>query len=415
MKQISDFNFLPYGYHFIDEEDEKAVIASLRSGSLTQGSGVSNFEHNFAKSVGSKYAVAVSSATAGLHISCLAAGLGPGSLALTSSNTFVATPNAVLYTGAKPVFLDIDLTSLNMDLEKVAAYLRKTKVDAVLPVHFAGVAFGMQYLKSLAEENKFTIIEDAAHALGATYETGELVGSCKYSDMTVFSLHPVKGVTAGEGGVVTTNSEKLYRSLLQYRSHGICKGNFMFPGISDKNSDVLKNISEAFDEDNELKPWYYEMQNLGFNYRITDFQCALANSQLSKLNAFKKRRKQIAERYDAFFGNSKIIQTYQSSFRDISSFHLYVVSIDFAGLNISRSKFMNKLREQNIGSQVHYIPPPMQPYYRENLKTNMKDFPTVFQYYNKCLSIPMYFGLTDRQIDFVSQTIEKVLFELSKE
>lgn len=412
MQPKSEFNFLPYGFHFLDDDDIQAVVNSLHSGSLTQGSGVSDFEKQFSKSVGSEYAVAVSSATAGLHIACLASNLGPGDIAITSTNTFVATPNSVLYSGAHPIFADINSNSLNMDLCHLRKLLELKKIKVVLPVHFSGVATDIIQLKQLADEFGFCIIEDAAHALGARYETGEMVGSCKYSDMAVFSLHPVKGVTAGEGGIVTTNCEKTYRKLLQLRSHGICKGNFMFPGISDKNSDILLNPAEAFDQSGELNPWYYEMQNLGFNYRITDFQCALAMSQLKKLDIFLKRRREIAQSYDKIFKNSKFIKPCQQEFRDRSSFHLYVVEIKFTELGIDRANFMNKLRDKNIGTQVHYIPPTMQPFYAKNLKCDIKRTPSAYNYYKCCLSIPMFFGLTDEQVEFVAHTMERLLFDL---
>ena len=402
MKQLKDM--IPYGKHFVDEDDIEAVVEVLRDGWLTQGPKVEEFEKAVANYTGANFAVAVSSGTAGLHLACIVADVKCGTKVVTSANTFVASPNAVLYQGGSPSFCDIDKNSLNMCVMDLERSLKVSNgVDIIMPVHFGGLPCDMQAIKQLSERYKALVIEDASHAFGATYHDGGSVGNCQYSDMTIFSLHPVKGVTSGEGGVITTNSEKLYRRLLRLRSHGICKGNFDLPGISSGHTDILKYPDEALYK-GQLNPWYYEMQELGYNYRITDFQCALALSQMKKFKTFLKRRRAIASAYDDLFSGCKNISIKQLNRRDSSSLHLYVIEINFERIGKHRAEVMRLLKARNVGTQVHYIPVPLHPYYAE-LGFDIKNYPITREYYNNALSIPIYYGLTDNQTEMVAEEI----------
>ena len=375
---------LPYGRHTLDEEDIKAVVKCLQNGVLTQGSEIEEFEKAIAKRVGAKYAVAVSSGTAGLHLACRVVGLGKADKAITTSMTFVATANSVAYVGAKPIFVDIVPETINLCPQAVTqALVRHPETKAILPVHFGGLACDMAVISRMGWDHGCSIIEDASHALGARYASGEPVGCCKYSDMTVFSFHPVKLIAAGEGGLVTTNNEKYYRSLLRLRSHGI-----------NKLDDRLYVEEEAFTGDN-VNPWYYEMQELGFQYRITDIQSALGRSQLTKLSAFVERRRQLVKWYDKQFADVSNVTPCQVQSRELSSHHLYVLRISFDSIKKSRAELISYLRNAGVGSQVHYLPVPMHPYYR-HLGYTMTDLPAAEQYYRECLSIPLYFDL-DRQ------------------
>jgi len=398
LEQVA-LDVIPYGKHYIDEDDIQAVVDVLRHGMLTQGPKVAEFENTVANYVGAKYAVAVANGTAALHLACIALELGKGDEVITSPNTFVATSNSILYVGAKPIFVDIDKESLNVDFEKMKQVIISSKnIKAIFPVHFAGLPCDMGRIKQLADEFSVAIVEDAAHALGATYDNGNRVGNCQYSDMTIFSFHPVKGVATGEGGMVTTNDKNLYLKLLSLRSHGIIKGNFEFPGVSWLD-DSLVNKGDAL-ENGELKCWYYEMQDLGYNYRITDIQSALAISQMSKIDLFLERRKQIVKRYDQAFESCSKITPLQLHGRNQSSHHIYIVNIDFEGIGLSRHQFMQKLAEQGVGSQVHYIPVVKQPYYQD-MEYDIDNYPVAEEYYQNTLSIPLYYGLSDSDQDLV--------------
>ncbi|MBM4230412.1 MAG: UDP-4-amino-4,6-dideoxy-N-acetyl-beta-L-altrosamine transaminase [Gammaproteobacteria bacterium] len=376
---------IPYGKHFIDEDDVRAVARVLQSGTLTQGPAVDALEAAISSYVGSKYAVAVSSCTAGLHLAAVVAGVKPGSTLVTSPITFVASANAGLYTGGRVEFIDIDPATINMSpncLERVLS--ESSGIRAVVPVHFAGLACDMAVIGALAENADAMVIEDAAHALGARYADGRMVGCCAHSTMTVFSLHPVKAIAAGEGGVITTNDEYVYRKLLRLRSHGINK-------LDDPFLDL-----EASTSNGTVNPWYYEMQELGFHYRITDIQCALALSQLGKIEAFIARRRELVDRYDRAFANMAQCRPAQKSGRDESGHHLYVLRIDFAMLGKSRLEFMQDLRLGGVGTQVHYIPVPAHPHYRR-LGHSPDAFPDSKEYYEQALSLPLFYDLTDNQ------------------
>ena len=387
---------LPYGRHHLDEDDISAVVDVLRHGWLTQGPKVDEFEAALAARVGAKYAVAVSSGTAALHVACMAAGVGKDDTVITSPNTFVASANCALYVGAAPQFSDIDPETLNLDSEKLARRCAGfKKVKAIIPVHFAGLPCDMPAIRKVADRHGSIVIEDAAHALGATYADGRPVGNCAYSDMTVFSFHPVKIIATAEGGMVTTNSAALYQNLLRLRSHGINKGN-----------DPYHYPEHAY-TDGVLNPWYYEMREIGFNYRITDLQCALGLSQLSKLERFLARRRELALRYDESLNAVPHVSRTQVHGRQSSSHHLYVVRVDFEGLGTTRNAFMRALREKDIISQVHYIPVHIHPYYR-NHGHAAATYPNTENYYNQALSLPLYFGLSNEDQDYVVNQVREL-------
>lgn len=390
-------NKIPYGKHYIDEDDIQSVVDVLRNHPLTQGPKIEEFEHVVADYVGAKYAVAVSSGTAALHLACLAAGVGAGDNVVTSPNTFVASANCALYVGAKPDFADIDPETLNISPDALAQKCEMLgTVKAIVPVHFGGLPCNMPAIAKIAQHYDSYVIEDASHALGATYPDGGRVGNCAYSDMTVFSFHPVKIIAAGEGGMITTNDIDLYRKLLRFRSHGI-----------NKLDDQFQSLDEAF-HNGGVNPWYYEMLDLGYNYRITDIQAALALSQFKKLEQFLSRRREIAYRYDAKFKANSYLVPAQLVQREHNAHHLYVVRIKFDQLNISRRDFMNKLIERGIICQVHYIPVHLQPYYRQ-FGYKRGDYPVAEAYYDEALSLPEFYSLSSEDQLRVIATIEEVI------
>jgi UDP-4-amino-4,6-dideoxy-N-acetyl-beta-L-altrosamine transaminase len=382
-------NTISYGRQHIDDDDIQAVVDCLRCVALTQGPMVTAFENAVASYVGAKFAVAVSSGTAALHIAALAAGVGPSNSLLTSPITFVATSNAAVYAGGTPIFADIDSQTINISIAEVVNKLKQhPEIRVVSPVHFAGLPCDMSALKKIVDRAGAVIVEDAAHALGSQYPDGSYVGNCRYSLMTVFSFHPVKSITTGEGGLITTNDEATYRRLLRLRSHGI-----------NKEADTYQ-LPENAQTDGVPNPWYYEMQELGFHYRITDIQCALGLSQLRKLDAFVSRRRALAGRYDAAFAGSKLFKPAQTVGRDRSAHHLYPVRINFAAAGTTRAVFMGELRRRGVISQVHYIPVTMQPFY-QRLGCDNADYPQANAYYAEALSLPLYVDLTDLQQDSV--------------
>lgn len=389
---------IPYGRHHIDEEDIQAVVSILKSGVLSQGPAIEAFEKAIALSVGVKFAVAVSSATAGLHIAATAAGVTQNTTLITSPITFVASANAGLYNGASVAFADTEAETVNMNPESLKKVLDENpNTRAIVPVHFGGLPCNMPAIKALADQTKAVIIEDAAHALGATYPSGEKVGSCRYSLMTVFSFHPVKAIAAGEGGMITTNDEKIYRELIRLRSHGINKLDDSFQVPEQAYTDGVQNS------------WYYEMQELGYHYRITDIQAGLALSQFKKLDKFIARRIELVKRYDAAFANMKNLRPAQpTENRNISGHHLYILRIDYDAIKLSRNELMKELRKRDIGSQVHYIPVPAQPFYRR-LGFKPEDYPNANSFYNEALSIPLFYDLSDDQQDLVINSIKALV------
>ncbi len=388
---------IPYGKQQIDENDIQSVVDCLSSSFLTQGPLIPQFEQSVAEYVGARFAVAVSSGTAALHIAALAAGLKPGDALLTSPITFVATSNAALYAGGSPLFADVDPGTINISPAAVENMLEiNPRIKIISPVHFSGLPCDMHTIKKLADAAGAVIVEDAAHALGSRYDDGSAVGSCKYSLMTVFSFHPVKSITTGEGGLITTNDEAIYRRLLRLRSHGINKeaDTFQVP-----ENALTKGVSN---------PWYYEMQELGFHYRITDIQCALGLSQLKKLDSYLSRRLELVKRYDLAFADSDLIKPAQAAGRNQSAHHLYPVRINFEAAGLTRAMFMGELRRQGVITQVHYIPVTMQPFY-QRLGFVTDDYPHAKSYYAQALSLPLYVDLTDAQQDSVIALVLELL------
>ncbi len=376
--------YIPYAKQTIDKSDIDAVVKVLKSDWITQGSVIQEFEKAICEYVGVKYAVAVSSGTAALHIACLASGIKKSDEVITSPITFVTSANCILYCGGKPIFADIQEDTLNIDPEKIKEKItRRTK--ALIPVHFAGHPCDLKEIKHIAQKHNLSIIEDAAHALGAEYKNRK-VGSCKYSDMTVFSFHPVKHITSGEGGVVTTNRKDLYEKLLLLRTHGITKDKRKLKGWNG--------------------PWYYEQHLLGFNYRITDFQCALGLSQLKKLDVFLKKRRQLADFYNKEFSDLNEITLPVERPTVNSAWHIYPIRIRNSS---QRKRIFNALLDSNIGVQVHYIPVHLQPYYRDNFGYKENDYPKAENYYKETITIPLYPGMKAAEIKYVVKTLKKLL------
>jgi perosamine synthetase len=369
---------IPYGRQKINFFDVISVVKQVSFNSLTQGTKIAEFEEQVANYVGAKFAVAVSSATAGLHLAVLALELPKRSDVITSPISFVASSNAVLYSGHNPIFIDIERDTVNIDICKVEQELESNgNVRAVIPVHFAGLPCDMTRLKKACETRGIGIIEDAAHALGAAYADGKKVGSCENSDMTVFSFHPVKSITTGEGGMITTNSEYLYKKLLRLRSHGINKLNDPFESNIQSMTDGVTN------------PWYYEMQELGFNYRLTEIQAALGVSQMKRLDNFIQRRSSRVSWYRKALSSLPYVKPAQIYTEMSSAHHIFPIRIDFSKLKTSKAKLILLLKEKGIGSQVHYIPIPLHPFY-QRLGFSFETIPEAMSYYQEALTIPLY-------------------------
>lgn len=375
-----------YGKQSINEDDIKAVADVLRSPFITQGPQVEAFEKALCDYTGARHCVVVSNGTAALHISVLALGLPAGSEGITTPMTFSASANAMLYGCIKPVFADIDPVTHCLDPKKAEEKLT-ARTRLMTPVHYAGRTCDMAALKGLADQHGLNVIEDAAHAIGSSYPCGAKVGSCKYADLTIFSFHPVKTITTGEGGAVLTNDRALYERLILFRSHGITK----VPSLLEQNPG----------------PWYYEMQELGFNYRMTDFQAALGISQLRRLDSFAARRRAIAHRYNEAFRSLPHFRTPSSIGNHSLCFHLYTACIDFAAIGKSRPEYMQELRNCGVGTQVHYIPVHLLPYYRKNLGFKRGDYPLAEAFYEQELSLPLYPDLTVDEVEKVIAAVFK--------
>ncbi len=370
---------IPYGRQIIDEEDIQAVVDVLRSDYLTTGPKIAEFEKSVADYVGAKYAVAVSNGTAALHAACFAAGIGAGDEVITTPITFAASANCVLYCGGKPVFADIDPQTYNIDVEDIKRKIT-ARTKAIIPVHLAGQPCEMDAIHKIAEEYHLTVIEDGAHALGSVYK-GKKIGAL--SDMTTFSFHPVKPITTGEGGMVVTDDDELYQKLVLFRSHGITRD------------------ASLLNEDGG--PWFYQQLELGYNYRITDVQCALGCSQMKKLQRFIGRRRELASRYDeALKDCPHLILPYQLPQTD-SGYHLYIIQVT----DCDRRQVFEELRAKGVGVNVHYIPVYYHPYYREH---GYEDVccPHAEQLYQRMISIPLHAGMTDAQQDYVIQCIKEI-------
>ena len=383
---------MPYSRQDIGEADIQAVVDVLHSEWITQGPSIKRFETDVANYCGVRFAVAVSSGTAALHLACLVCGLKPGDMHWTSPNTFVASANCALYCGASVDFVDIDPKTYQLStqlLEQKLELAAKTgRLPRVLvPVHFAGQPCEMGEIARLSKHYGFFVIEDAAHAIGSRYRNSK-IGACTYSDLTVFSFHPVKIVTTGEGGMVLTNRQDFYEMLLRLRAHGITR-----------DSDQMEGPSHG--------PWYYQQIELGYNYRMTDFQAALGTSQMQKLDQFVSRRHCIAERYNLALQKLPLILPWQHP-DSYSSFHLYVIRLKPNEISKTHRQIFEELRSQGIGVNLHYIPVHMHPYY-QRLGFKKGDFPQAEQYYQEAISLPMYSALSDEDQDRVISVLEKTV------
>jgi UDP-4-amino-4,6-dideoxy-N-acetyl-beta-L-altrosamine transaminase len=394
---------IPYGKQNITLEDVIAVTEALQADFLTQGPIILEFENAFAKYVGAKYAVAVSNGTAALHICTLSLEVKPGQKVITTPITFVATANCVRYCGGEVVFSDINTETFLLDINEVRKLLEaspKGTYAGIIPVDFAGLPVNMEAFRQLADEYGIWIIEDACHAPGGYFTDSNGVkqncGNGAYADLAIFSFHPVKHIACGEGGMVTTNDEKLYQKLLKFRSHGIVKD-----GTNYLNSPHLANALQSEDVISTYPEWYMEMQELGYNYRLTDFQAALGISQLKRAGEGIEKRKAIAKKYDQVFQahskiKSRLYELNKTSFSH--AYHLYVIEAE------DRLGLFNYLRSKDIVVQIHYIPSHLMPYYKQ-FGWMLGDFPNAEAYYVKCLSLPIYPSLTQEEQDYVIHTI----------
>ena len=394
---------LPYSRQFIDEDDIEAVVKTLRSDWLTTGPQVEEFEKKFARDVDADYAIACSSGTAALHLLYVANNIGQGDSVIIPAMTFLATANAVRYSGAEVIFSDVDPDTGLMNASHFKDAINRStnkKVKAICPVHLNGQCVD---LSSFCNEiDKIIVFEDACHSLGAfrLSRSGQKfrVGSCSLSKATMFSTHAVKAITTGEGGIITTNDENLALRLKKLRSHGVVRD-------KDLGNDELINLDE---ESNFKQPWYYEMRELGFNYRLSDIHCALGISQLKKLKYFIDRRNSLRKRYESYLKClGKYVQPIKLAHNCTPAWHLSVALIDFDALGVPRAEVINKLRLLGIGTQVHYIPVHQQPYYKD--RYGILELPGASAYYSKCLSLPLWPAMESEDVDFVMESLAKIL------
>lgn len=394
---------IPYGRQLIDKQDTEAVIRALQSDFLTCGPEVEAFEREFADFVGSKHAVAVCNATAALHLAMLAARIGPGDRVVTSPNTFLASANCAAFVGATPDFCDIDPVSYNISPSQLKAEW-KPDTKAVVAVDYAGQPAHLPEIAKIARSHGAVVIEDACHGVGGEFTFDQArwkVGGHPWADMTTFSFHPVKTITSGEGGMLVTNNDEYARSARLLRSHGIERDASKFVGFGSEEPGIA-----------EQGQWVYEMQELGYNFRITDIQCALGRSQLSKLPRFVDRRLQIVEQYNQTLSDLEWLQTPQTAAwlgkQHRISWHLYTVLIDFSSISKTRIEVMNELRSKGVGTQVLYIPVHLQPWYRSTFGYKPGQFPVAENYYTRALSLPLYPAMTDADVEAVVRAVRSL-------
>jgi len=383
-------NFLPYGRQWIDSNDIKAVTDVLKSDWITQGPKISEFEKIISKYCKAKYAVAFSSGTAALHGATVAAGVAKGDEIITSPITFAADGNCAIYQGGKVKFADIKKDTYHIDPNQIKKQISK-KTKAIIPIDYAGQPCDIDEINQIAQDNGLIVIQDACHSLGAEYKNKKVGG---LADLTVLSFHPVKHITTGEGGMALTNSKEFYEILSNFRTHGITKD----PKKLQKNQGA----------------WYYEMQSLGYNYRITDFQCALGISQFKKLDKFiEKRRKTIAKYNKAFQSVKEIITPFEKE-NVKSAYHLYIIQLNLEKLKVGREKIFDSLRAENIGVHVHYIPVHLQPYYQEKFGYKKGDFPAAENFYERAITLPVFPKMNDDDANDVINAVKKVISYYSK-
>lgn len=379
-------SFIPYARQSIDKKDIDAVIEVLKSDYLTTGPKIKEFEEALASVTGTGYSVAFSSGTAALHAACFVSGVAEGDEIITSAMTFAASANCAFYVGAKPVFADIDPVTYNIDVKDIEKKITN-RTKAIIPVHYTGQPCQMDKIVQLAKEHNLTIIQDASHALGAEYKNKKIA---QYGDMTIYSFHPVKHITSGEGGAIATNDYELYQKLLQFRVHGITR-----------EKDRMSEYHGG---------WYYEQQFLGYNYRITDIQTVLGLSQLKRLDEFIEKRKHIAYKYNKAFDELKGVTIPNQLQNTQSSWHIYVLQFELDKLNIVRKDIYDKLRNMNIGVNVHYIPVYYHPFYRN--KGYKKGLcPEAEKLYEGIITLPLYPDLKDEQVEYIISCVEEIVNE----
>jgi len=395
-KPLIETRFLPYSRQSIDESEIDAVVRVMKSDWLTTGPELGKFETEFADAVQARHAVACSSGTAALHIALLALGIGPGDHVVVPSISFLSTANVVRHVGAEVVFADVDPDTGLITPETLQDALRRSETApaAVMVVHMAGQVADMKAIGDIADAHSLKVVEDSCHALGGTGQQGEPVGSCRYSDMATFSLHPVKTIAAGEGGVVTTNDAELSERLKCFRNNGVIKSGF-------------ENTDQALAEDGTVNPWYYEMPEPGFNYRLSDIHAVIGRMQLKKLNAYVERRRDLARRYDTLIAGLSPAVEPKGRVPCGHAFHLYTVAIDFTAAGMDRAHLMHALREMGIGTQVHFIPLHRQPYYEK--RYGKPDLPGADDWYCTVLSLPLFPAMADTDVDRVVDTLKQIL------
>ena len=382
--KTSNNKFIPYGQQWLEDDDIEAVVETLKSDYLTTGPKIREFEDKLCEVTGAKYAVAIANGTAALHAACFAADIGPGDEVITSPITFAASANCVLYMGAKPVFADIDPVTYNIDPEDIRRKINN-RTKAIIPVHFTGQPCNMDEIMQIARKHNLIVIEDGAHALGAEYK-GQRIGSI--GDMTTLSFHPVKHITTGEGGAITTNSRELYDRLAMFRTHGITR-------------DTGKMTKDE-------GPWYYEQQLLGYNYRITDIQAALGVSQLNKLDRFLRLRREYVEIYNKAFEGMEAINIPQQLEGTVSAWHLYIIQLQLDKLKAGRREVFDELRSRNIGVNVHYVPVYYHPYYTE-LGFRKGLCPNAEKLYDAMITLPLYPKMDKDDVDYVISSVREVV------
>lgn len=394
--------FLPYGRQSIDQADIDAVVAVLKSDWLTTGPAVERFEAAAREATGARHALACANGTAGLHLATLALGLGEGDALVVPTLTFLATANCARYVGAEVLFADVDPESGLTTADHVAEALARAgglKPRAVAPVHLAGQTADMPAIADHARARGLAVMEDACHALGGTYQRKDgwvPVGACADSDLAVFSLHPVKTVTMAEGGIVTTNDDVLAERIARLRSHGM-----------QRNPEAFTEHEQAF-TDGAPNPWYYEMPEVGLNYRASDLHCALGAAQLARLDGFVARRAELVSIYDEVLADlAPVVRPTALRGGQKPGWHLYCVLIEFAALGLTRAEVMARLKDKGIGTQVHYLPVHRQPYYRQ--RYGALDLPGADAFYERCLSLPLYPGMEDEDVDRVAETLRGIV------